>query len=144
MNNSSSPPIKGISIIIALLVVTTVVIPAYWISFFFGGEVQVTQEQWYQDFHRTFPVPDGATALCAALCALGLWRRKQWAVLWGLVAAGGLMFLGLIDTSFNVQNDIYTKASGAVSTEIIINLYCLSLAPTLAIFLWHNRNRLAA
>jgi hypothetical protein len=52
------------------------------------------------------------------------------------------MFLGLIDTSFNVQNDIYGQVSGEVGAEIIINIFCLSLAPILAAFLWRNRNRL--
>jgi hypothetical protein len=141
---STRTPIKGTTPILALLALTAFGIPAYWISFFMGGDVHASQEQWYLVFHRTFPVPDGATALCAALCAIGLVRRKEWAVFWGLITAGGLMFLGLIDTSFNVQNNIYGKASGAVGTEIIINFLCLTFAPTLAVFLWHNRNKLEA
>lgn len=139
---SISKPIKGANAIIALLVLTAVGIVAYWASFFVGGAVQASQEQWYLVFQRTFPVPDGATAFCAAISAIGLYLRKQWAVLWGLIAAGGLMFLGLIDTSFNVQNDIYGRVSGQVGAEIFINIFCLALAPTLAAFLWHNRNNL--
>jgi hypothetical protein len=144
MNESLTPPIKGAGLIIALLAQTTVGIVAYWTSFFIGGDVRASQEQCYLVFQRTFPVPDGAIALCAALSALGLYRRKQWAVPWGLLAAGGLMFLGLIDTSFNVQNNIYGKVSGEVGAEIIINIFCLSLVPILAAFLWCNRNRLEA
>jgi UDP-N-acetylmuramyl pentapeptide phosphotransferase/UDP-N-acetylglucosamine-1-phosphate transferase len=137
-------PIKGANTIIALLCLAAVGIAAYWVSFFFGGDVQASQEQCYLVFQRTFPVPDGATALCAALSAIGLYRRKQWAVLWGLIAAGGILFLGLIDTTFNVQNNIYGKVSGEVGTEIVINIFCLTLAPTLAAFLWHNRHKLEA
>jgi hypothetical protein len=141
---SRPTPIKGANAIIALLALTAVGIAAYWTSFFIGGDLQASQEQWYLVFQRTFPVPDGATALCAALSAIGLYRRKQWAVLWGLIAAGGILFLGLIDTSFNVQNNIYGRVSGELGTEIIINIFCLALAPTLAVFLWHNRNKLEA
>jgi len=79
-----------------------------------------------------------------AISAIAICRRKQWAVRWGLIAAGGLVFLGLIDTSFNVQNDIYGKVSGEVGAAIIINIFCLTFAPTLAVFLWYNRSRLEA
>lgn len=144
MNNSTVAPIKGINVIIALLLLTTVGITAFWLSFFYGGAVHSSQEYWYLVFERTFPVPDGVIAFNAALCALGLWRRKQWALLWGLMAVGGLLFLGLIDIAFNVQNDIYQIASGAVRTEIIINIFCIGFGALLASFLWHNRNRLEA
>lgn len=142
MNAAAPKPIRGITLIIGLLALLSVGIAAYWTSFFLDGAVQASQEQWYLVFQRTFPVPDGAVALCAAISAVGLYRRRQWAVAWGLLAAGGLLFLGLIDTSFNLQNNIYARASGQVGAEIIINVFCLSLAPILALFLWRNRNHL--
>ena len=80
-------PIRGINVVIGLQLLFVVGVTAYWISFFTGGEVQVHEDPCYLVFERTFPAPDGATALFALLSAIGLMKRQGWAVLWGLVAA---------------------------------------------------------
>ena len=49
----------------------------------------------------------------------------------GLVCAGGLIFLGLLDASFNVQNGIYTSSLIDGLTAAVINLWCIVLGVTI-------------
>ena len=133
---------KGAVIVIGLLYLLAVGIAAYWVSFFTGGEVQATQDDCYIIFQRNFPAPDSMIALCAVICAEGLRRGKEWAVLWGLVAVGGLFFLGLIDIAYNLWNNMYFKVSGEMGAEIFINTFCMAFGLLLMVYLWRNRNRL--
>ena len=76
------------------------------------------------------------------LCAEGLRRIKPWSVFTGMVAVGGLLFLALIDISYNVWNNMYVITSGAIGAEIIINIVCLSAAACLWSYLYKHRNAL--
>ncbi len=133
---------KGAGLVIGLLYLLAIGIVAYWVSFFSGGEVQATQDDCYIIFQRNFPAPDAMIALCAVICAEGLRRCKEWAVLWGLVAVGGLFFLGLIDIAYNLWNNMYFKVSGEMGAEIFINIFCMGFGAFLMVYLWRNRNRL--
>ncbi len=115
-------PSRAITI---LLWLTALGIIAYWISYFTDGTVHSTAETCYHVFERTFPAPDGMIALCAIATALGLSRRKDWAVFTGMAAVGGLLFLALIDISYNVWNDMYVDMAAPMIIESVINLYCL-------------------
>ncbi len=138
----SKASLKGVGIVIGLLYFTAVAIVAYWVSFFTGGEVMATQDNCYIIFQRNFPAPDGMIAFASILCAEGLRRRKEWATLWGLVAVGGLLFLGLIDISYNLWNNMYFNVSGEIGAEIIINIYCMGFAYFMMSYLWRNRKQL--
>ena len=106
--------------------------------------MQAATDSCYVVFERNFPLPDGFVAVAAALCAEGLRRGRGWAVLWGLLAAGGLFFLGLIDTAYNLWNGMYRTRSGAMAAEVVINLFCFTFATWLAAFLWRQRRALGA
>ncbi|WP_131809351.1 hypothetical protein [Mycobacteroides immunogenum] len=135
---------RGKNWVAAVLVAFAVGILGYWISFFTSGEVHAAKDACYLVFQRNFPAPDGATALFGVISAVGLVRNKDWAVLWGLVAAGGILFLGLIDISYNVWNGMYSSFSAAMLAENMINIVCMTLGPFLIYFLWSNRRKLEA
>lgn len=115
--------------IAVLLLVTAVVTVAYWVDFFWHGSVHVVEAEWYIRFERAFPVADGFMAACAAVAGIGLLRGDEWGVAFGLVAAGALMFLGLMDVTFNVDNDLYRRLadSGPMRAELVINVWTLGL-----------------
>jgi hypothetical protein len=119
-------------------------IAAYWVSFFGGGEVHATDDPCYLAFERNFPLPDGFVAVCALLCAEGLRRGRGWAVLWGLLAAGGFYFLGFIDTAYNLWNGMYARRNAAMAAEVAINLFCFTFASWLSTFVWRHRRALGA
>jgi hypothetical protein len=119
----------------ALLAATAIVTIAYWVDFFWHGSVNVVEEDWYIKFERSFPPADVFMACSAAVAAVGLFADRAWGVAWALVAAGGLMFLGLIDTTFNVQNGLYRhlRTSWPMRAELVINVWSLGLGTALLV-----------
>ena len=116
-------------VLAVLLLVTAVVTVAYWVDFFWHGSVHVVEEEWYIRFERAFPVADLFMATCAAVAGVGLLTDRAWGDAFGLVAAGALVFLGLLDTTFNVDNGLYRRLadSGAMRAELVINVWSLGL-----------------
>jgi hypothetical protein len=144
MTTSASARPRGTTSAMILLWVAAAGIGAYWVSFFRGGEVQAARDPCYLVFERNFPLPDGFVALCAILCAEGLRRGRGWAVLWGLLAAGGFYFLGFIDTAYNLWNGMYAHVTAAMAAEILINVFCFTFATWLSAFVWRHRRALGA
>jgi hypothetical protein len=64
--------------------------------------------------------------------ALAITGRPEGATL-SLVCAGGLLFLGLLDASFNLQNGIYTSSLTDGAMAIAVNLWCIALSIAIAV-----------
>jgi hypothetical protein len=120
-----------------LLVITGVVVVAYWLDFFLRGTVQAVSEDWYLRFERAFPVADGWMAFCSLVAAVGLLSGGGYATVFGLLAAGAMVFLGLMDLTFNLQNGLFRllPGSGQMWVEVIIIAWCLALGGFLAVYL---------
>ncbi len=118
-----------------LLLVTAVATVAYWVDFFARGSVNVVEEDWYVKFERSFPVADGFMAVCAAVAAVGLLADRGWGVAVALVTAGALVFLGLMDVTFNLENRLYRflDTSWPMRAELVINVWSLGLGAALLV-----------
>jgi hypothetical protein len=135
------PP--GTTAVIALLVLTAVGTASYWAGFFLGGSaLHAGEDAVYLAFERAFPAADAWMAAAAAAAALGLVRRRPWALAAGIAAGSALVFLGLMDVLFDVERGIYTRASAAVAAEVTINVFCLGVGPFLIVWFWRQRERL--
>ena len=68
-------------------------------------------------------------AFTAGASASGLLTDRGWGVAWALVAAGALVFLGLMDTTFNLQNGLYRhlRTSWPMRAELVINVWSIGL-----------------
>jgi hypothetical protein len=137
----SRPP--GLVAAVGYLAVAAVGTTAYWIVFFTSGAVQVQDDAAYLAFEKAFPLADGWMAACAALAAVGLWRGRPWGLLFGLLAASGLVFLGCMDVLWNLNTGSYSIGSSAMIAEIVINVFCLAGGPLLILYLWRYRHSLA-
>jgi hypothetical protein len=117
-----------------LLLVTAVGTVAYWVDFYWHGSVNVVEAEWYVRFERAFPAADGFMSVCAVVAAVGLLSGKGFGIGFGLVTAGALLFLGLMDVTFNVGNGLYAYLpdSWAMRGELVINLWCLAFGSFLA------------
>jgi hypothetical protein len=111
----------------------------YWTVFFTSGMVQATREPCYLVFERAFPAADAWTAVAAILAGVGLWRRRPSAVLFGIAAGSGLVFLGLMDVLYNLEHGMYALRTAEMANEIVINLFCLSVGPTAIAYAWRQR-----
>jgi hypothetical protein len=124
-----------------LLLVTAVVTVAYWVDFFWHGAVNVVEEEWYIRFERSFPVADAFMAGCATVAAIGLLMDDSFGAAFGLVTAGALIFLGLMDITFNVDNGLYKYAatSWPMRGEVVINVWCLAFGVPLLVAMVGHR-----
>lgn len=138
----SAPPLPGLRPTLWLLWLSAALILAYWLSYFGAGSVRASQAACYHLFERNFPLPDGFVALCAVLAALQLRRRRAAGLLWALLCAGGFCFLGLIDISYNLWNDMYRLRTAQMAGEALINLACLGMALCLSQRCWRWRRLL--
>jgi len=137
------PP--GAPVVAALLAVTAAGTAAYWIAFFAAGNaLHASETDAYVAFERAFPAADTWMASAAIAAATGLVRRRPWAVLAGIAAGSALVFLGLLDVLFNLEQGLYTRPSAAMAVETVINLFCLAVGPFFLVYFWRNRDRLGA
>lgn len=127
-----------IIILSALLIITAVFTIYYWADFYIRGGVHVVEEDWYIKFEKAFPPADIWMAACALLGAVGLLTEQNYGLLFSLLAAGSLIFLALMDITFNIENNLYrmVATSRQMALELIINLWSLLLGVALIAYLW--------
>jgi hypothetical protein len=77
------------------------------------------------------------TAVCALLGAVGLWTEQNYGLLFSLLAASSLIFLALMDITFNAENKLYhlIGTSNEMRLELAGNIWFLSVGITLIIYL---------
>ncbi len=129
-----------ITIILAvLLIISALGTIYYWADFYFIGEVQVLDEEWYVRFEKAFTVADlwGVVA-CSLIGAVGLLTEQSYGQFFSLLAAGSMIFLALMDITFNLQNRLYPliAVSNRMVFKLLINLWFLVLGISLVFYLW--------
>lgn len=75
-------------------------------------------------------------ALCSLVAALGLFTGSTYGTVFALLAAGALIFLGLMDFTFNLQNGLFRllPGSGQMWVEVVIIAWCLAFGVFLAFY----------
>jgi uncharacterized membrane protein (DUF2068 family) len=136
------PLVPGIHLAAGYLALVAVATALYWVDFFTSGGVHVRDDAVYVAFEKAFPLADAWMAACSLLGAIGLWRRRAWGLLFGLLAGSAQVFLACMDVLFNVNEGNYAIASGAMAIEILINIGLLVGASLLIAFLWRRRTEL--
>ena len=127
-----------------MMVVTGLGIIAYWVAYFAAGAVQTGSDPVYVGFENAFPAADGYMAVCWLLAAGLLWRGRAAAVPLGIAAASAMVFLGLMDTLFNLEHGKYADMTGEMAVETLINVACLTFGPFTMVRLWRSHRRLDA
>ena len=140
MNESGRP--RGFLVLATILTVFALGTLAFWIEFFTSGMVSMSNTPAYLEHEQSFPAADGYMVICALVCAVGLIRRRPWGLLFGLLAGSAIIFLGLMDTLYSIQQGIFTSFSTAAVEALVICAVCLILGPATIIYLWRNRTHL--
>ena len=121
-----------------ILIGSAVGVIYYWTDFYLRGGVHVIKEDWYLKFEKAFPPADLWMAACAIVGAIGLLTEQAYGLLFTLLAASSLIFLALMDITFNVQNKLYSlvATSSQMKFEVVINVWTLLLGIGLIIYVW--------
>ena len=90
-----------------LQILTGVGIVLFWVIFFTIGLAPENAPSSYEDFEHSFPLPDAFLSL--GLISGGVLTLRGNAVgrTISLASGGALIFLGLVDFSYNIQQGMY-------------------------------------
>ncbi|MBW2544678.1 MAG: hypothetical protein JRD43_04285 [Deltaproteobacteria bacterium] len=117
---------KKTKTIAVLQIITALGIILFWIGFFTIGLAPETPPPCYFTFEHSFPLPDILLALALLVAAFSLIRGNPLGRTLSLAAAGALIFLGVIDFSFNIQNGMYAISAADAILNGFINAYCVA------------------
>jgi hypothetical protein len=92
----------------------------FWVAFFTVGLAPRTPPSGYFAFEHAFPLPDGVLAVTLLLASRWLADQAP-----ARQQAGALVFLGLLDVSFNVQNGMYGISPVDTVLALLVNAWCI-------------------
>jgi hypothetical protein len=130
---------RGRVAVIAWLWIASALNLFYWVSFFTDGAVRSSSDPVYLGFEAAFPAADAWLGFTSILCAEGLRRRRPWGVLFGVAAGSAFVYLGLMDTLYNLEHGMYLPMTGEMLAETIINISCFTFGPFLMWYVWRHR-----
>ena len=126
---------KGHPTIAVLEIITGIGIILFWIGFFTVGLAPETPPEGYFVFEHSFPPPDCILAVALINAGALLLKKRDAGIVLSLVTSGGLMFLGILDASFNIQNGMYSITVLDTILNAFINLWCFGFGLTIALIL---------
>ncbi len=142
MNNRQR---KKFIVAAGLELVLAVGIVLFWVAFFTADEAHISDprlKEKYLAFESAFPVPDAYLSIVLVIGSIGLLRKKSFGRLFSLIGGASLIFLGLLDISFNTQHGIYLLGLGEAVLNLFINLMCLGVGVFLVLTVWKYREDL--
>jgi hypothetical protein len=127
--------IKGLKTIAVLELLTGIGIILFWIGFFTIGLAPENPPQCYFAYEHSFPLPDIILSIAMLASGILLLKNKESGRTLSFVCSGGLMFLGLLDFSFNIQNGIYMTSTLDLVLNAFINVWCVGFGVALAVLI---------
>lgn len=104
---------------------TSIGLVLFWTAFFAFGLASEHAPPCYLVYEHAFPLPDILLAFVLFYGAILRWQKKPLANKFLVPAGGALIFLGLLDFSFNFQNGIYLLSTADLFLNAFINLWCV-------------------
>ena len=134
----------GLTVTAVLMLLTAIGTILFWVTFFAdleaqrGGYLASQCDAWFA-WEMSFPLADGWMAATAVLGAVGLWRMRPTGLLFGLVSAGAMVFLGLMDVLFFLQNGLYLPLNSEVAVELFIHIWTAAFGLFAIAYVWTRR-----
>jgi hypothetical protein len=114
------------SVIAILQIITALGIVLFWAGFFTIGLAPDNPPPCYLAFEHAFPLPDTVLAIALLCSGILVLKQKPVAKDISLITAGALIFLGILDVSFNLQNSMYLISFWDTLLNGFINIYCIA------------------
>ena len=126
---------KGLKTIAVLELLTGIGIILFWIGFFTIGLAPENPPQCYFAYEHSFPLPDIILSITMLASGILLLKNKESGKILSSVCSGGLMFLGILDFSFNIQNGIYMTSTLDLVLNAFINVWCVGFGVAIAVLI---------
>jgi hypothetical protein len=114
----------------------------FWIAFFTLDVVNIHDphlREIYLAFESAFPIADFYLAMMLLIGGMGLLKNKLYGHFFSVIAGASLIFLGLLDVSFNFFNGLYALGAQEAVFNVLINLICLSFGIFLLLAIWRSK-----
>lgn len=135
----------GLRILAWAFLVTAAGTLAFWLDWFFGGHVATSGETCYLAFEQAFPLADLLLSVTLLFGAFSLLGKRENALLYSFLAAGGIFSLLCLDATYNLQHGKYHHfGDTAMRVEAYINLHCLVLGSAALWYVWQRRELLTS
>ena len=122
---------------LGLTAFTTFGIVVYWVLVFAKVFPVTELVPGYKNWFMSFPLADGWIAVTALLAFIFLLRGDDRATLFGLLAASGLIFLGLYALLYGINTGLLFILTVDEIIEIGIKVYCLTVGSFFIIYFWN-------
>ncbi|MBU0495388.1 MAG: hypothetical protein KKA73_12180 [Chloroflexi bacterium] len=126
------------SILAALLSLTAISTVLFWALLPPIGMSEQTSLS-YLTWRRAFSLAEAWMVLTAIAAAIGLLWLKDWGLLFGCLAGSSLIFLGLADVLFCLQQHVYESLTAGSLIEASIHLWFLVFGSFIIAYLWGKR-----
>jgi len=140
--NSSSDSLRKIKYAAIGEIIFAAAIVLFWVAFYSFGIVDIPDprlREIYLAFESGFPVADVCLALVLLGGGIGLLRQRSSGGLFSLLGGSVLVFLGLLDISFNAKHGIYRLGLEEALVNGAINGACLLFGIYLVLTIWKNK-----
>jgi hypothetical protein len=100
----------------------------FWVGFFAQGPGDFSDSrsrEIYFAYEKSFPAADGVLAVLLVCGGIGLWRRAPAGWFFSVMAGSMLIFLGILDISFNLRQEIYRLFTENALLNLGLNAICL-------------------
>jgi hypothetical protein len=127
--------------LIAILQILFVIgIIGFWIYFLIVENKDPEKTEVYLVFERSFILPDVAWAApCLFISAFGLITNQEYWTFFSIAGGSAVLFLFLLDFSFNLQQKTYSKEKRKENAlEIIVNVFCVIGGPLFMLYGFFN------
>jgi hypothetical protein len=109
-----------------LELITAIGFILFWIGFFTIGLAPANPPECYFAYEHSFPLPDIITAIAMIAGGILLLKGSNKGRMLSLACSGALIFLGLLDFSFNIQNGVYLVSAMDMVLNAFINIWCVA------------------
>lgn len=108
----------------------------FWIYFLLVENKDPQKTEVYLVFERSFILPDiGWIAPCMFISAYGLIASQGYWIFFSIAGGSAIVFLFLLDFSFNIQQKTYSKQKRKENiVEILVNIFSLIAGPLFMIY----------
>ena len=123
---------QGLTTIAILELLTGVGLILFWIGFFTIGLAPKNPPKGYMEYEHSFPLPDGLLAILLLVAGTLILLNIPVGRNLSLIAAGALLFLGVLDFSFNIQNGVYKISKSDLILNAFLNIWCVGFGIAIA------------
>ena len=124
---------EGLKTIAILELLTGAGLILFWIGFFTIGLAPKNPPKGYMEYEHSFPLPDGLLAILLLAAGILLLLNNSVGSTLSLIAAGALVFLGVLDFSFNIQNGVYKISKSDLILNAFLNIWCVGFGIAIAV-----------